>query len=157
MATITTEATLNIPKSESRPTIMDRILVIEHDGAMRKILERLFLSEGYTVDIVACGSDGLDMLRQRRPSAVVFDVPFPASSGSDLCREIANLMAGLPLVILATSAYAADRTLLLEMGAHDYLTIPFSPKDLMARLRVLLRDASCFPSQNLYVSEAGRS
>lgn len=136
---------------------MDRILIIEHDGALRKILHRLFSSEGYQVDVVPSGQHGLDVLRQRRPAAVVFDVPFPASSGSDLCREIANSMAGLPLVILATSAYSADRALLLEMGADDYVTIPFSPTDLMNRLRMLMRQASCFPSENLYVSEAGHS
>jgi DNA-binding response OmpR family regulator len=157
MVTITTGAKLNIPMSELRPAIADRILVIEHDNALRKILDRLFSAEGFGVDIVPSGPDGLEMLRQGRPAAVVFDLPFPASSGSDLCREIASLMPGLPLVILATSVYAADRALLLDMGADDYVTIPFSPNDLMKRLRVLMRHASCFPSENLYVSEAGRS
>jgi DNA-binding response OmpR family regulator len=157
MTTIPTEANLNISMSELRPTIMDRILVIEHDGALRKILERLFSSEGYAVDIVPSGPDGLEMLRRERPSAVVLDLPFPVSSGSDLCREIAGLIPGLPLVILATSLYAADRALLLDMGADDYVTIPFSPEDLMKRLRALMRQAPCFPSENLYVSEAGRS
>lgn len=135
--------------------ITERILVIEHDGALRKILHRLFSSEGYHVDVVPNGQHALDVLRQRRPAAVVLDLPFPASSWSDLCREIVNLTPGLPLVILASSAHIADKLLLLDMGADDYLTIPFSPTDLMKRLRALMRQASCFPSENLCVSEAG--
>ena len=157
MFTIDAGATIDVAPPDLRPPVMDRILVIEHDGALRKILERLFSSEGYQVDVVPSGQDGLDALRQRQPIAVVLDLPFPASSGSDLCREIASLIPGLPFVILASSANIADKLLLLDTGAGDYVTIPFSPKDLMKRLRELMRQASCFPSGNLYVSEAGRS
>lgn len=157
MFTINIEANLDVALPDLRPTIMDPILVIEHDRALRKILERLFLSEGYPVDVVPCGEDGLDVLRQRRPAAVVLDLPFPASSGSDLCGEISSLIPGLPLVILSTSASAADKVLLMDKGADDYVTIPFSPDDLMKRLRMLMRQASCFPSENLHVSETGRS
>ena len=147
------EANLDDP----RPPITDRILVIEHDGALRKILHRLFSSGGYQVDVVPSGQDGLEALRQRQPAAVVLDLPFPVSSGSDLCGEISSLIPGLPLVILSTSANAADKVLLMGKGADEYVTIPFSPDDLMKRLRMLMRRASCFPSENLYVSEAGRS
>ena len=82
MATTTLAATLNTPVSELRPATMDRILVIEHDGALRKILQRLFSSEGYEVDVVPGGVAGLEMLRQRPPSAVILDLPCPESSGA---------------------------------------------------------------------------
>lgn len=137
---------MDVARPDLRPPAMDRILVIEHDGALRKILQRLFSSEGYQVDVVPSGQDGLDALRQRQPAAVVLDLPFPASSWSQLCREIVDLTPGLPLVILASSENIADKLLLLDTGADDYVTIPFSPTDLMKRLRMLMRQASCFPS-----------
>jgi DNA-binding response OmpR family regulator len=82
------------------------------------------------------------MLHQRLPSAVILDLPRPGSSGCDLCREIANLVPDLPLVILSASSKVADKVLLLEMGADDYMTIPFSPRELIARFRALIRRAS---------------
>jgi DNA-binding response OmpR family regulator len=141
MAGITFAATLNTPMSELRPASTDRILVIEHDRALRKILQRLFSSEGYEVEVVPGGVAGLEMLRQRPPSVVVLDLPYDESSGSDLCRKIAQLIPGLPLVILSASSDVAHR-LLLEMGATDHVSIPFSPRELADRLRVLMRRKS---------------
>ena len=86
-----------IPVSELRPTTMDRILVIEDDGALRKVLRRLFSSEGYEVDVVPANLADLDMFRQIPPSAVILDLPYAESLGCDLCRKIANLIPGLPL------------------------------------------------------------
>jgi DNA-binding response OmpR family regulator len=120
----------------------ERILVIEHDRTLRKILRRLFSSEGYEVDVVPDVVCGLERLRQGVPAAVVLDLPHPGSSGCDHCKKIAKLIPGLPLVILSGSAEVADKVLLLEMGADDYLTIPFSPRELVARLRALMRRAS---------------
>src|SRR5580693_4275184 len=142
MATTTLAATLNTPMSELRPAPMERILVIEDDPALRKILQRLFSSEGYEVDIVPDSHAGLEMLRQRAPDAVILDLLRPGSSGCDLCKKIASLIPSLPLVILSASSDVADKVLLLEMGADDYVTIPFSPRELIARLRALIRRAS---------------
>ena len=89
MASITLAATIHTPTSELRPATMNRILVIEHDRALQKILRRLFSSEGYEVDVVPGGVAGLEMLRQRPPSVVVLDLPYADSSG-DLCRKIAK-------------------------------------------------------------------
>jgi DNA-binding response OmpR family regulator len=132
---------------------MERIVVIEDDGALRKILRRLFSSEGYEVDVVPDGVGGLEMLRQRVPAAVILDVLRPGSSGCDLCRKIANLVPGLPLVVISASSDVADKVLLLEMGADDYVTIPFSPRELVARLRALIRRASRVSPENLYFFE----
>src|SRR5580692_4680552 len=150
MATTTLAATLNTPMSELRPVPMERILVIEDDPALRKILQRLFSSEGYEVDIVPDARAGLEMLRQKAPAAVILDLLRPGSSGCDLCKKIANLIPGLPLVILSASSDVADKVLLLEMGADDYVTVPFSPRELVARLRALIRCASRVSPGNLY-------
>jgi len=144
MATATLAATVNTPIPELRAAPMERILVIEDDGALRKILRRLFSSEGYEVEVVPDAVVALEMLRQRKPAAVVLDLPRPGSSGCDLCKAIANLIPGLPLVILSASSKVADKVLFLEMGADDYVTIPFSPRELVARLRALIRRASRF-------------
>ena len=154
MASITLAAILNTPKSELRPATIDRILVIEHDRALQKILQRLFSSEGYEVDVVPGGVAGLEMLRQRPPSLVVLDLPYAESSG-DLYRQITNLIPDLPLVILSASPDAAHKVLLLEMGADDYVTIPFSPTALVDRLRMLMRRRSQVSPENLDVFEGG--
>jgi DNA-binding response OmpR family regulator len=153
MATATLAATLNTPISELRPAPMERILVIEDDGVLRKILRRLFSSEGYEVDVVADGVGGLEMLRQRVPAAVILDLMRPGSSGCDVCKKLANLIPGLPLVILSASSDVADKVLLLEMGADDYVTVPFSPRELVARLRALIRRASRVSSEDVYIFE----
>jgi DNA-binding response OmpR family regulator len=154
MASITLAANLNTPMSELRPATIDRILVIEHDRALQKILRRLFSSEGYEVDVVPGGVVGLEMLRQRPPSVVVLDLPYAESSG-DLCRRIANLIPGLPLVILSASSDVAHKVLLLEMGADDYVTIPFSRRALVDRLRALMRRRSHVSPENSHVFAGG--
>jgi DNA-binding response OmpR family regulator len=148
MAATTLAATLNTPLPELQSGPTERILVIEHDGALRKILQRLFSSEGYEVDVVSDAVCGLERLRQGLPAAMILDLPRPGSSGCDLCKKIADWIPGLPLVILSGSVDVADKVLLLEMGADDYVTIPFSPRELVARLRALIRRASRLSPEN---------
>lgn len=142
MATETLETTLDPPISELRAATMTRILVIEHDNALRKILRRLFSSEGYEIDMASGGMAGLEMLRRKTPSAVILDLPYPEASGSELCREIVNSNPALPLLVLGASSDVADQVLLLETGADDYVPIPFNPRELAERLRAVMRRAS---------------
>jgi DNA-binding response OmpR family regulator len=109
-----------------------------------------FNSEGYEVDMVPDARAGLEVLRQRAPDAVILDLLRPGSSGCDLCKKIGSLIPGLPLVILSASSDVADKVLLLEMGADDYVTIPFSPRELIARLRALIRRASRSSPEDVY-------
>jgi DNA-binding response OmpR family regulator len=153
MAAATLAAPLNSPIPELRPATMDRILVIEDDEALRKILRRIFSAEGYEVDVVREPFGALEMVRQKMPTAVVLDLERPGSSGCDLCRKMTNLLPGLPILILSASSDVADKVLLLEMGADDYVTIPFSPRELVARLRALTRRASRVSAENLCVFE----
>jgi DNA-binding response OmpR family regulator len=168
MATATLAATLHTAITELRPATMDRILVIEDDNAevgsdigsgskerhaLRKVLRRLFSSEGYEVDVVPDGMAGPEILRQKQPSAVILDLPNSGSSGCNLCKKITNWIPGLPLVILSASSDVADKVLLLEMGADDYVTVPFSPRELVARVRALIRRTSQCSPENLYVFE----
>jgi DNA-binding response OmpR family regulator len=138
MATATLSATLDIPVSE-RLCTMDRILVIQGDSGLRRTLRQLFSSEGYEVDVASDAAYGLERLRQAVPVAVILGLPRPGSSGCDICKTVANLIPGLPLVILSESSDVADKVLLLELGADDYVTVPFNPRELLARLRALIR------------------
>jgi two-component system response regulator MprA len=142
MAATTLAANPNTPISELQSAPAERILVIEHDGALQKILRRLFSSEGCEVDVVPDRVAGLEMLRQRSPSAMIVDLQDAEPAACNLSRKIADLVPGLPLVILSASSKVADKVPLLEMGADDYVTIPFSPRELVARLRALIRRAS---------------
>jgi DNA-binding response OmpR family regulator len=156
MAATSMRANWTIPMPELQAHTIPRVLVIEHDGALQRILERLFSSEGHEVDIVSRGLGDLEMLRQRPPSAVILDLPYREASGCDLCREILNLFPGTALVILGASLDVVDKPLLLKMGADEYVTLPFSPRELLERLRALMRRASRSP-KNLCVFEAGCS
>jgi DNA-binding response OmpR family regulator len=151
MATTILATVSHTPVAEARPATMGQILVIENDDAMRKALRRLFSSEGYEVDVVPDAISGLERLSQGVPSAAVIDLPRPGSSGCDLCRTIANSIPGLPLVILSACSDVTDKVLLLEMGADDYVTVPFSPRELVARVRALIRRASRVDPERVYV------
>ncbi len=118
---------------------MERILVVEDDRAVQKALKRLFEAEGFTVEISSDGKSALEAYRAATPSAVVLDLRLPAVSGRDVCREIKQEAPALPVIILSAASDVSDKVLLLELGADDYVTKPFSPRELLARVRAALR------------------
>src|SRR3989454_12794699 len=118
---------------------MERILVVEDDRPVQKALKRLFESEGFAVDIKADGKSALEAFRVAAPSAIVLDLRLPAMSGRDVCREIKQQIPALPIIILSAASDVTDKVLLLELGADDYVTKPFSPRELLARVRAALR------------------
>jgi DNA-binding response OmpR family regulator len=127
------------PINEPGLTATERILVIEDNRAVQKALKRLFECEGYSVDVATDGSAGLEIFRKMPPSALVLDLRLPGMSGQEVCREITQIAPDLPIVILSARSDVADKVLLLEIGAHDYVTKPFSPRELLARVRAALR------------------
>jgi two-component system, OmpR family, alkaline phosphatase synthesis response regulator PhoP len=132
----------NISKLSAQRTngkAMDRILVVEDDRAVQKALRRLFESEGYAVESAFDGVSGLGAFRSSPPSAVVLDLRLPKMSGQDVCREIKDRAPTLPIIILSATSDVVDKVLLLEMGADDYVTKPFSPRELLARVRAAVR------------------
>ncbi len=121
---------------------MERILVVEDDRAVQKALKRLFEAEGFTVEISADGKSALEAYRAAPPAAVVLDLRLPALSGRDVCREIKQQAPALPVIVLSAASDVSDKVLLLELGADDYVTKPFSPRELLARVRAALRRTS---------------
>jgi len=118
---------------------MEKILVVEDDLAVQKALRRLFESEDYAVELTPDGKTGLEAFRSSPPSAVVLDLRLPGLPGHDLCREIKKKSPSLPVIVLSAKADVADKVLLLELGADDYVTKPFSPRELLARVRAAVR------------------
>jgi DNA-binding response OmpR family regulator len=118
---------------------MERILIIEHDRATRKALKQLFEPEGYLVEAASDGQVGLAAFRRSRPTLVVLDLKLPRVPGRDVCREIREEVPSLPILILTAIEDEAEKVLLLELGADDYVTKPFSSRELLARVRALIR------------------
>ena len=123
----------------SEMNTMERILVVEDDRAVQKALKRLFESEGFAVEISSDGRAAVEAFRTFAPGAIVLDLRLPSMSGRDVCREIKQQSPSLPIIVLSAASDVSDKVLLLELGADDYVTKPFSPRELLARVRAALR------------------
>jgi len=124
---------------EAPPVTGEKILVIEDDRAVQKALRRLFEGEGFAVEVAGNGTEGLEMFRAAAPTVLVLDLSLPGTPGQDVCRQISQAAPALPIIILSARAEVMDKVLLLELGAHDYVTKPFSPRELLARVRTAMR------------------
>jgi DNA-binding response OmpR family regulator len=118
---------------------MEKLLIIEDDRSIHKALAKLFDDEGYLIEFATDGAAGLAAFRAAPPALVILDLKLPRMSGRDVCREIRKLAPSLPIVVLSATADEADKVLLLELGADDYVTKPFSPREFLARVRATLR------------------
>jgi DNA-binding response OmpR family regulator len=131
---------------------MDTILVVEDSRAMQRTLQRLFESDSLQVQIASDGPTGLALFRQQLPCAVVLDLKLPGMSGKELCREFKAFAASVPIIVVSANCEVEDKVLLLELGADDYVTKPFSPKELLARVRRTMRRIGSTASQVAQVS-----
>jgi DNA-binding response OmpR family regulator len=120
-------------------TQQQRILVIEDDPDLRRGLALNLKAEGYAVLTAETGDDGLRQARDERPDLVLLDVMLPGMNGFDVCRELRRKGFEAPIIMLTAKAEEIDRVVGLEIGADDYVTKPFSLRELMARIRVRLR------------------
>jgi len=115
------------------------ILIIEDDPRMQKVLRRIFVEEHYAVVVAGDGQTGLDLFRSERPLAVVLDLILPQISGRELCQTFKSLSNETPIIVLSAISEVVDKVLLLELGADDYVTKPFSPRELTARIQAAIR------------------
>jgi two-component system, OmpR family, alkaline phosphatase synthesis response regulator PhoP len=121
---------------------MARILIVEDDRAVQNALKRLFESKGYSVEVRADGKSALEAFRTAVPTAVVLDLGLPVMSGKEVCREIKQQLPTLPVIVVSATTDVANKVLLLELGANDYVTKPFSPRELLARVQAAIRHTS---------------
>ncbi len=134
----------------SEPTSMDSVLIIEDSRPMQRTLQRLFESDSIEVRIASDGIAGFESFQKQTPSVVVLDLKLPGVSGKELCRNFKAQMPSLPIVVLSANSEVEDKVLLLELGADDYVTKPFSPRELLARVRRAIRRNEMYPANPLH-------
>lgn len=115
------------------------ILVIEDDPRMQKVLRRIFIGENYSVESAGDGNTGLELFSSHRPLAVVLDLILPQLSGRELCQTIKSISPETPVVVLSAISDVMEKVILFETGADDYVTKPFSPRELLARVQAAIR------------------
>jgi len=131
------------------------ILVIEDETVIADVIRRYLTAAGFGLQICGTGRDGLAVLRRDRRVAIVLDIGLPDVDGLDLCRQLRAAGDWTPVVFVTARDEDIDRILGLEMGGDDYLVKPFNPRELVARLRaVLRRSAGGGPAASVY--RAGR-
>jgi two-component system, OmpR family, response regulator len=117
---------------------MSKIAVIEDDRTLTDLLRYNLSREGFTVVTAAQGNAGLDLIRREKPDAIVMDVMLPGMDGFELTRTLRRESA-VPVLMLTARSDEIDKVLGLELGADDYLTKPFSMRELLARVKAMLR------------------
>ncbi|MEK7847405.1 MAG: response regulator transcription factor [Chloroflexota bacterium] len=117
-----------------------RILVVEDEPALLEALRYNFSREGYQVTTARDGLEALDRARQDRPDAIILDLMLPKLDGLEVCRILRREMT-VPILMLTARTEEVDKVVGLELGADDYVTKPFSLRELMARVKALLRRA----------------
>ena len=120
---------------------MKRVLVIEDDKDIVELVRYNLEKDGYQVTSSADGATGLAQIRKAPPDLLVLDLMLPKLSGLEICKEVRKDVGlnRLPVLILTAKGEEADRVVGLELGADDYVTKPFSPRELLARVRAALR------------------
>jgi two-component system response regulator MprA len=116
----------------------ERILIIEDDPAIRKVLQRGLAYEGYPVDVATDGRTGLNLAHDHHPDLVILDWMLPGMDGLEVCRRL-RLQGGLPILMLTAKDTIQDRVQGLDAGADDYIVKPFNLDELTARIRALFR------------------
>ena len=121
---------------------MTKILIVDDEPAMREGLTDNLIFEGYTVENAANGSLALEKLQDNKYDLVVLDVMMPEMSGFDVCKKLRQQNNDVPVILLTAKGEEIDRVLGLELGADDYITKPFSLRELIARIKAILRRSS---------------
>ena len=115
-----------------------RILLVDDELSIQRTLAPLLRSRGYDVEVAGTGGDALRAVAEHAPDLVVLDLGLPDVEGSEVCRRI-RTDAAMPIIILSARGHEADKVAALDLGADDYVTKPFGPEELLARIRVWLR------------------
>ena len=116
-----------------------RVLVVDDDPTVSDVVRRYLEQDGCAVRLAADGAGGLAAVAAERPDLVVLDLMMPGIDGIEVCRQLHHRLPGLPVIMLTALGEEADRVLGLEVGADDYLTKPFSPRELVLRIHSVLR------------------
>ncbi|GEM_PF-68139 len=119
---------------------MEKILIVDDDEAIRKLIKDFLQKEGYKVDTAQDGKSAINIISKNpfEYQLVILDIMLPDISGTDICRQIRNF-SSIPIIMLTARSEDEDKIFGFEVGADDYITKPFNPKELIARIKALLR------------------
>ena len=133
-----------------------KVLVVEDDRTLLEVLQYNLTKEGYDVLTASDGAKGLETARSNKPDLVILDVMLPKIDGYEVCRILRKEMT-VPILILTARSEETDRVVGLEVGADDYVTKPFSMRELMARVRAMLRRTEMMKKEVVSASGAPSS
>ncbi|MGC4783430.1 response regulator transcription factor [Micromonospora zamorensis] len=122
-----------------------RVLVVDDDQTVSDVIRRYLENDGFQVSLAADGEAALAAVQRQAPHLVVLDLMLPRVNGLQVCRELRARPDGVPIIMLTARGDESDRILGLQLGADDYLTKPFSPRELVLRVRSVLRRAGSEP------------
>jgi DNA-binding response OmpR family regulator len=131
-----------------------KIVVVDDDAHIRELASLYLGKEGFEVECAADGTSALERLSGAAPALVVLDLMLPGISGFDVCKELRQ-RSDVPIIMLTARDEDVDKIVGLELGADDYLTKPFNPRELVARVKAILRRAESRPGRNGSVVRVG--
>jgi len=135
----------SVLKKEEAGTGGPKVLVIDDEENVCELVTLYFEKAGYQVICTGDGREGVEMSKTEKPDLVILDLMLPGVDGLDVCKDIRKA-SNVPLIMLSARVDEVDRVLGLEIGADDYVTKPFSPRELLARVKAVLRRAAYVPS-----------
>jgi two-component system KDP operon response regulator KdpE len=115
-----------------------RILLVDDETSIQRAVAPLLASRGYAVDVAGIGADALKLAQEQEPDLIVLDLALPDIPGAEVCRRI-RTRSKVPIIVLSARGSESDKVNALDLGADDYVTKPFGPEELLARIRVALR------------------
>jgi len=131
-----------------------RILLVDDEAAIQRAVGPLLRARGYEVEIAGTGAQALQSVAARAPDLIVLDLGLPDLEGTEVCRRV-RAASNVPIVVLSARGAEADKVNALDLGADDYVTKPFGPEELLARIRAALRRVALEDSVETGVLKAG--
>jgi DNA-binding response OmpR family regulator len=131
------------PLTEQKPpgAASGKVVIVDDDGHIRELAELYLRKEGFAVVCVADGGGAVASILHTQPDIVVLDLMLPGKTGYDVCKELRQ-QSNVPIIMLTARDEDVDKIVGLELGADDYLTKPFNPRELVARIKAILRRAA---------------
>ena len=131
------------------------VLIVEDEDRIAALLRDYLHREGYTTHRISNGEDAALAIREKKPDLILLDIMLPGKSGMEICREVRRF-SQVPILMLTARVEEIDRLLGLELGADDYICKPFSPREVVARVKAVLRrsgNAVTYPADNISIDE----
>lgn len=129
--------------------IAPTILIVDDEEKIREILRLYFIKEGFTVVEAGDGSEAIRKAEQLKPNLIILDIMMPVLDGMEVCRQIRH-SSQIPIIMLSARAQHADRIMCLKLGADDYITKPFAPREVVARVNAVLQRTADIESQSCH-------